>query len=139
MAGFNPNSMLASNEPNAVKWRRIHSASSRDTGHRIDRDDTGRISLCDWSAPISDRTDDGPLIVAPGSIVKITYVKRLGVVYLVPVAVERDGGRHGVVHTTTETMRALSALVPLKVELSAEFADLRDEVHFASGFSPAYG
>lgn len=124
---------------NAAEWRRVHSAVSRAAGHRIDRDAAGRISLCDWSAPISDSTDDGPLIVAPGAIVKVTYAKSLGVVYIVPVSVEREEGRHGFVHTTTETMRALSALVPIKVEFSAEFIELRDEVQYASGFSPAYG
>lgn len=117
-------------------WTRIYTPRRHGNGHKIERDPDGRISICDWSGIHSHQTDDGPLIVAPGTIVRVDYGD-YGISYTVPVTVEREG-RQGRASIDTDSMRALSEVVPVKVEYSPAFIALRDDVHFAGLLSPAF-
>jgi hypothetical protein len=116
--------------------RCLHRPAKPRNGHKVFANAEGLISLCDWSGRTPECTDDGPLIVKPGTIVTVTFY-RGEVVYTVPVDVPRTGG-DGRVWIDTETMRGLSAVVPLRVDRSPEFEALRLDVEFAAGFAPAY-
>lgn len=121
-------------------WTCIHRPKARMQGHFIfRRKSDGAVSIADWSGPTPDTTDDGPLIVKPGTIVTVEYGK-YGLSYSVPVWCERDE-REGRVALVTLTMRALSKAegLRLKVDYSESFKQLRDDVYFAGLLSPAYG
>ena len=89
--------------------------------HRIySRRTDGAISICDNSGPGPDYTDDGPLIVKPGTVATLGFSKLIGALfYSVPVHCERDD-RSGYVSLTPEVYSALRMLVPLHTELTQE-------------------
>lgn len=118
-------------------WTALH-RPERMKGHKIHRDEQGRISLCDWSGSTPDRTDDGPLIVEPRTIVTACVCRYANTVaFDVPVHCTRTG-EPGLVRVNADTMRALVHLVFLKVDRSPEFKRLHQDVEFAAGLSPAF-
>lgn len=122
----------------ARKWTLIHTPRIAEDGHKLHRRSDGAVSITDWSGETPDETDDGPLIVEPGTIVTVHYEKPYGVIYIVPSRVERDGGRIGRVWSGPETMRALSKAVDVRVEYDASFKRIQKEVFFAGMLSPAF-
>lgn len=120
-------------------WTRLFTPPRNGDGHKVSRRVAdGAISLHDWSGNNPYTTDDGPLIVAPGTIVTVT-VCRGDVVYIVPAHCERSDDA-GKVWTTQATMDALvKALPSIRVEYDDHFRRAQDAIfHAQSAYSPAY-
>lgn len=114
-----------------MAWKLLFAPSNRLDGHRIFINDEGLISLCDLSGLIPSRTDDGPLIVNPGSTVTVGVwmTTKYGTFdYSVPVYVER-GDREGFVSTTHATAVALFNMnLNLKIKINEKAQHLIDQV-----------
>ena len=81
-------------------------------GHKVFvENETGRVSLADWSGYFPNQTDDGPLFVAPDAEIEVVlHQDRLfGVV---PVAVRWQADRRAVVRTELTTLGVLRQALP---------------------------
>lgn len=68
----------------------IHRFGSGTTYHRLYEYADGRISILDHSSNDPDQTDDGPLIVEPGTVCELDVTQRGEIVVIVPVLCTRD-------------------------------------------------
>ncbi len=103
----------------------------RQDGHKVFRTQWG-ISLCDFSGPTPDDTDDGPLIVEPFTRCTVgLYNNKLE--YTVPVTCTRSKS-NGVVCTSHGTFMALVQHVEglLADNLSPQLQTLREQLRQAS-------
>lgn len=93
--------------------------SNRD-GHRFFRDEAGRISIADQSGDTPEETDDGPLVVVPGSECMVNYQRQWGLSVSVPVTCTRSGTR-STVWLIPRDFSVLRTLVPVSVAQSEGF------------------
>lgn len=96
-----------------TKWTCLFKPKSEGHGHLVFKDEEGWISVCDWSGDDPSQADDGPLYVAPETVVKVALRGSLEGAYSVyseftfPVLVARNRGEVGHVSTNYATIVAL--------------------------------
>lgn len=81
-------------------------------GHKVFvENETGRISLADWSGHFPNQTDDGPLFVAPDAEIDVV-LHRDKLFGVVPVTVRWQADRRSNVWTELPTLGALRKALP---------------------------
>lgn len=110
-----------------------------DNGHKVFVAGNGDVLLADMSGDTPAQTDDGPLVVdvfRPARLMGSFSDHQPSV--MIPVIVQRKGGKDGVVHTTVETALAVKKHVPgLQFEMDQSAQNMLSAVHSLMGDASA--